>query len=73
MTTLKVFLKDYAKDTDLKDEYKKCDKQAILKAFLDTRQERESIPKKLSNVAISKGSGCKIGMHHSWCMFISSS
>ena len=60
MTSLKDFLKDYANDTDLKAEYEKCDKDEILKVFLDTRQERESVPKKLSNVAISKAVDAKL-------------
>jgi hypothetical protein len=60
MITLKTFLKDYAKSSDLQEEYKQCDKDAILKEFLDTRQEKESVPKKLSNVAISKAVDAKI-------------
>ena len=60
MTTLKTFLKDYAKSSDLQAEYRRCDKDAILKDFLDTRQERECVPKKLSNVAISKAVDAKL-------------
>jgi hypothetical protein len=60
MTTLKTFLKDYAKSSDLQKEYKQCNKGAILKEFLDTRQESVCVPKKLSNVAISKAVDAKL-------------
>ena len=49
--TLKEFLKEYAKDTVLKAEYKKSDKEELLKDF---KRKKECVPAKVTNVSISK-------------------
>ena len=53
-TTLPEFLMSYSHDEDLKQEYKDSDKKTLLADFDDIKKARESVPKKLSNVAISK-------------------
>ena len=60
MTTLPEFLKSYSKDDDMKGEYKACNKKALLIEFHDAKQAKECVPKKLSNVAISKAVGLKL-------------
>jgi len=54
-TTLPEFLKDYSKNEKLKNEYKKCNKEELLTNFHDAKEADESVPKRLSNVAVSKG------------------
>jgi len=54
-TTLPEFLKDYSKDEKLKKEYKKCNKGDLLTDFHNAKEADESIPKRLSNVAVSQG------------------
>jgi len=54
-TTLLEFLKDYSKDKKLKKEYEKCDKGELLTDFHNAKEADESVLKRLSNVAVSKG------------------
>ena len=53
-TTLLEFLTSYSHDKDLQKEYKDSDKETLLTNFCDIKKAKESVPKKLSNVAISK-------------------
>lgn len=54
-TTLPEFLKGYSKDEKLKKEYEKCDKGDLLTDFHNAKGADESVPKRLSNVAVSQG------------------
>jgi len=54
-TTLPEFLKDYSKDKKLKKEYEKCNKGDLLTDFHNAKEADESVPKRLSNVAVSQG------------------
>jgi hypothetical protein len=54
MTTLPEFLKGYAKDDKLQHEYKACDKVVLLTDFQKAKEAKEHVPKRCSNVAISK-------------------
>jgi hypothetical protein len=60
MTTLPKFLKSYSKDKDMKNEYKACNKKALLVEFDGAKQAKEYVLKKLSNVAISKAVSLKL-------------
>ena len=53
-TTLPEILKEYSNDKVLKKEYEKCDKEELLTDFHNAKEADESVPKRLSNVAISK-------------------
>ena len=54
MTTLPQFLKEYADDEKLQREWKGSDKGALLKDFQKAKEAKEHVPKRCSNVAISK-------------------
>ena len=54
MTTLPEFLTDYAEDMNLRDEWKACDKGALLTDFQNAKKAKEFVPKRRSNIAISK-------------------
>lgn len=54
MTTLPAFLKDYTQDDELRREYKACDKETLFTDFENAKKVKACVPKRSSNVAISK-------------------
>jgi len=54
MTTLPEFLTEYADDDKLQTEWKACDKKVLLTDFQNAKKAKECVPKRRSNVAISK-------------------
>ena len=59
-TTLQGFLTSYSTSDTLKNEYKACDKGALLTNFLNAKKAKESVPMRKSNFAISNGISAKM-------------